>query len=328
MWKGASVRVVVIGVFDGVHRGHQALVNHAVARAHADPTDPGVDRGSEEVEEVIVVTFDPHPASVLRPDRAPKMLTNLDRRRELLAQAGADEVAVLTFDEEFAKLSPEEFVDHLRDEVLRGRHIDVIVAGANFRFGAGAVADAEALRVMGQRADVEGHGFDVDVVELITEETAEGARVPWSSTFVRARVAEGDVAAARRVLGRPHRLEGVVVGGEKRGRELGYPTANVDVPDGMAVPADGVYAGWLIDGEVRWPAAISVGTNPPFEGRRRTVEAFVLDRDDLDLCDHEVSVEFAARIRGQEVFVSVQDLVARMGVDVAEAARIIAADQG
>lgn len=311
------MRVVVIGVFDGVHRGHRSLVDRAVARS--------LEPGASGERDVIAVTFEPHPAAVLRPDRAPLMLTDVDRRRELLLRAGADEVAVVAFDEEFSTQSPEEFVDYLLVDLLGGRRVDAIVAGANFRFGQGAQADVAALREIGRR-----RGFDVEEVALVTERASgtedAGEPVTWSSTFVRSRIATGDVVTARRVLGRPHRLDGIVVGGEKRGRELGYPTANVDVEQGLAIPHDGVYAGWLIDGDRRWPAAISVGTNPHFQGRSRTVEAYVLGRDDLDLYDHHVGVEFAELIREQAAFDSLEALVEQMADDVRRAGEITAAD--
>ena len=311
VWNGSSVRVVVIGVFDGVHRGHQALVDRAVRRS--------LEEGASGAREVIAVTFDPHPAAILRPEQAPLMLTGVERRSELLLQAGADEVAVLEFDHAFSQLSPNQFVDRLMDDVLGGRAVDLFVAGSNFRFGKGATADVEELRSIGRE-----RGFDVDEVALVTERFPNAPDLVWSSTFVRSSIATGDVARAWQVLGRPHRLDGVVVSGERRGRELGYPTANVDTGPGLAVPGDGVYAGWLIDDGHRWPAAISVGTNPQFAGVGRTVEAYVLDRDDLDLYGHRVGVEFAEVIRGQAVFDSVEDLIAQMDRDVERAAQITA----
>lgn len=313
VWNGSSVRVVVIGVFDGVHRGHQALVDRAVRRSLED--------GPSGAREVIAVTFDPHPAAVLRPDQAPLMLTGVERRHELLLQAGADEVAVLAFDRAFSQLSPTQFVDRLIDDVLGGRVVDLFVAGSNFRFGKGATADVEQFRAIGRE-----RGFDVDEVALVTERFPDAPDLVWSSTFVRSSIAAGDVARARQVLGRPHRLDGVVVRGEQRGRELGYPTANVDSGPGFAVPGDGVYAGWVLDGEDRWPAAVSVGTNPQFAGERRTVEAYVLDREGLDLYGHRVGVEFIELIRGQAVFDSIADLVDQMGQDVQRAAQITSED--
>jgi len=315
VWKGSPVRVVVIGVFDGVHRGHQALVDRAVRRS-LEPGDSGA-------REVIAVTFDPHPAAVLRPERAPLMLTNVDRRSDLLRAAGADEVAVLRFDPDFSRLSPTEFVDRLIDDVLDGRTVDAIVAGSNFRFGKGAVADVSALRAIGAE-----RGFEVDEVALVTERFPDAPDVVWSSTFVRSSIAAGDVAGAARVLGRPHRVEGVVVRGEQRGRELGYPTANVDIEPGVAIPGEGVYAGWLIDETQRWPAAISVGTNPQFDGTVRTVEAYALDRMDLELYGHHVAVDFVEFIRGQQVFDSVDGLIEQMAQDVAEAARLTSGESG
>jgi riboflavin kinase/FMN adenylyltransferase len=315
VWKGSPVRVVVIGVFDGVHRGHQVLVDRAVRRS--------LEWGKSGAREVIAVTFDPHPAAVLRPEHAPLLLTRIDRRRELLRAAGADDVAVLHFDREFSQLTPTEFVDRLMGDILGHREIDAIVAGSNFRFGRGAVADVAALRKIGL-----ARGFEVDEVALVTERFPDAADVVWSSTFVRSSIASGDVSGAARVLGRWHRVDGVVVGGERRGRQLGYPTANVDTGSGFAIPRDGVYAGWLIDGADRWPAAISVGTNPQFDGSGRTVEAYVLGRDDLDLYGDEVGVEFAEFIRGQQVFDSVDGLIVQMAEDVDRAASITAEEAG
>lgn len=294
------MRVAILGNFDGVHRGHRAVIAAARARAGAAGT-------------VVAVTFDPHPISVLRPGHEPALLTGFPRRSELLGEAGADEVVVLPFTTEFAAQPPGDFARLLREQV----EADVVVVGANFRFGQGAVGNAEVLAALGDDL-----GFEVDVVDLAGEE----AGAPWSSSYVRACIAGGDMREAEEVLGRPHRLDGVVRRGDARGRELGYPTANVEVDPGMAVPPDGVYAGYLIAGGSRHPAAISVGTNPQFDGRERRVEAYAIGRDDLSLYDEPASVEFVARLRGQEVFESVAGLVAQMAQDVAAAERALSAD--
>ena len=297
------MRVVTIGNFDGVHRGHQGLVGRAVRLAG----DGG---------QAIVVTFDPHPAEVLRPDQAPARLTTLDRRISLLERAGADEVVVLPFTRDLAGQSPEEFAGMLR--APQGINADVVIVGRNFRFGKGAAGDVDTLSALGDAL-----GFDVDVVDLAAEEIPGHGSVTLSSTYVRGCISSGDMRGAKAVLGRPHRLEGVVVEGDRRGRELGYPTANVEVDPRAAIPPDGVYAGYLVVGEARLPAAISVGTNPQFAGRERRVEAYAIGRDDLDLYGAPAGVDFIERLRGQEVFPSVAALQEQMARDVAAAGALL-----
>lgn len=304
------MRVATIGVFDGVHRGHQALVDRAAVLA-----GPGHAPG-----DVVAVTFDPHPLAVLRPDLAPPLLTSVPRRVSLLQESGAGEVIVLPFTRELSQETPEEFVRELIDVHLGGSPLGAIVAGDNFRFGRGAAGDPAVLARIGAE-----RGFAVDVVPMITEEVPGEGTVTWSSTYVRGRLAEGDPAGAARVLGRLHRVEGRVEEGHRRGRELGYPTANVTPDYDAAFPADGVYAGWLVVGAERLPAAISLGLNPQFEGTTRVLEAHAIGHRDLDLYGADVAVDFQARIRGQEVFATVDDLVDRMGRDVAAASEILGA---
>lgn len=289
--------VVAIGVFDGVHAGHRAIVQRACERAAKD----GV--------RVVVVSFDPHPNAVVRPDQTPLMLTTIDQRAALLEQLGVDALLALPFDRELSHLSANDFVEQVLVDRLR---VAGIVVGANFRFGHKAAGDVELLRSEGER-----FGFTVDAVELL------GGDAPVSSTSIRALVAGGDVAAASAALGRPHRVQGPVVRGDARGRELGYPTANVDVPSAMAVPADGVYAGWLVraDGS-RLPAAISVGTNPTFDGTERRVEAYALDVD-VDLYDEVVGIDFVERLREMVRFGSVEELLRQMAQDVTDSRRIL-----
>lgn len=302
-WQAGHVRVAIIGNFDGVHRGHQALIRRAGELAsEAAPS------------RVIAVTFDPHPTAVLRPERAPVALTSTARRTDLLLEAGADEVTVLHFTTEFASASPEDFARLLRDP--DGIAADVVIVGANFRFGRGAVGDTALLTDLGSRL-----GFDVDVVPLHTQGPGEAA---WSSSHARDCIEAGDLPGATEVLGRPHRIEGTVVQGDQRGRDLGYPTANVEVVSGMALPPDGVYAGWLLVAGDPLPAAVSIGTNPQFNGSERRVEAYVLDRDDLDLYGEAVAVDFLERLRGQAVFASVADLQAQMAADVSAARQRLA----
>ena len=285
--------VVVIGNFDGVHLGHQHVIGRARERADADG------------QRVVAVTFDPHPMAVLRPDHAPMTLTDLDTRCRLLAAAGADDVFVIPFSREIAAWTPEEFIDRVLVDGLHARHV---VVGANFRFGNRAAGDVATLTAAGETRD-----FDVEGIAL------DGGPQVWSSTYVRTCLTAGDVEGAAEALGRPYAVTGEVVEGDRRGRELGFPTANVPVRD-LAVPADGVYAGWLriLDAESEpLPAAISVGTNPTFDGvRDRRVEAYVLDRTDLELYGRTVEISFVARIRGMVKFDGVEALVATIHDDV------------
>ena len=296
--------VVTVGVFDGVHRGHQRIVSGA-AGAGADLGLP-----------VVVITFDPHPAEVIHPGSHPPLLCTTRRRARLLAGLGAEAVCVLPFTHEFSQLGPDEFVRAVLMDRLHARRV---VVGENFRFGHRAAGDVALLAELGEKYDFAAVG-----VPLL----ADGG-VTISSSGIRARLAAGDTVGARRDLGRPHRVEGVVVRGHQRGRALGFPTANLETPAHTAIPADGVYAGWLArldeEGheEERWPAAISVGTNPTFGGRERTVEAYALDRDDLDLYGVHAGVDFAERLRGMVQFESAAALAAAMRRDVDEARTLI-----
>jgi riboflavin kinase / FMN adenylyltransferase len=290
--------VVTIGVFDGVHRGHQRIVYRALARA-AELRLPAV-----------AVTFDPMPEYVLRPDTKPPMLTTLPRRLDLLGELGLDGVYVINFTEEFSTRSPEEFVQSVLVDKLRA--VDVVV-GANFRFGRRAAGDAALMRDQGR-----GAGFMVDAVELAGPEAVDSSQV-YSSSWIRAKIAEGDVESAAEALGRPHRLEGLVIHGDHRGRELGYPTANLELPPALAVPADGVYAG-LLDG---MPAAVSVGTNPTFAVTSRRVEAFAIDEVGLDLYGRVMALDLVRRLRPMVTFDGIEALVAQMAVDVEESRRFL-----
>jgi riboflavin kinase / FMN adenylyltransferase len=298
--------VVTIGEFDGVHRGHQRIVRHAMAAA------------AELGLPVVVITFDPHPDEVVRPGSHPPLLCTATRRSELLAGLGVDAVCVLPFTLEFSRLGPEEFV---RAVLVDQLHAARVVVGQNFRFGHKAAGDVALLAEMGEKYD-----FTAEGVPLLTENG-----VTISSTGIRAMLASGDVVGAAHDLGRPHRVEGVVVRGQQRGRSLGFPTANLQTPPYTAIPADGVYAGWLVSLDSagleteRWPAAISVGTNPTFDGRERTVEAYALDRDDLDLYGTQVAVDFVARLRATLKFSSVADLIEQMHVDVDDSRRLLTA---
>ncbi|OPC83146.1 riboflavin biosynthesis protein RibF [Embleya scabrispora] len=290
--------VVTIGSYDGVHRGHRRTIGRAV--------EIGRERGLP----VVVVTFDPHPSEVVRPGSHPPLLTPHHRRAQLMADLGVAAVLVLPFTLEFSRQSA---VDFVRQVLVDTLHAAVVVEGRNFRFGHKATGNVALLEELGVAND-----FTVVEPELFVS-----GEVTFSSTVVRARVAEGDVAGAAELLGRPHRVEGVVVRGDQRGRELGYPTANLEVLPYTAIPADGVYAGWLvIDGE-RLPAAISIGTNPTFDGTERRVEAYALDRTDLDLYGVHVAVDFLEYLRGTVRFESVDDLLDQMARDVKRARELI-----
>jgi len=303
VWRGLGAAppdlgrsVVTIGVFDGVHLGHQRIVWRAVARA-AELRAPAV-----------AVTFDPLPEAVVRPDAAPLLLTTIDRRLELLGGLGLDGACVIEFTPAFAQIEPADFATSVLVDTLRA--VDVVV-GENFMFGRRAAGDVGLLRDLGATS-----GFMVDAVSLVGND-GSGPQ-PFSSTWIRARIAAGEVEAAAKALGRPHRLEGVVVHGDHRGRELGYPTANLELPPRLAVPADGVYAGWLDD----MPAAISVGANPTFSGVDRRVEAYAIDRSGLDLYGRAMTLDFVARLRGMVAFDGVEPLLVQMAADV-EACRAI-----
>jgi riboflavin kinase/FMN adenylyltransferase len=307
--------VVTIGVFDGVHRGHAELINHAVkaGRSRGVPT--------------VLMTFDPHPMEVVFPGSHPAQLTTLTRRAELVEEMGVDVFLVMPFTSDFMKLTPERYIHELLVERL---HVVEVVVGENFTFGKKAGGNVTMLRKAGERA-----GFAVESLTLVHEvsDTDRDGTVTFSSTYIRSCVDAGDVVAAAEALGRPHRVEGVVVRGDGRGKGLGYPTANVAPPMYSAIPADGVYAAWFtvlghgpVMGTVtpgkRYQAAVSVGTNPTFSGRTRTVEAYVLDTE-ADLYGQHVAVDFVSRIRGQEKFGSVDDLVVAMDRDTMRARTIL-----
>ena len=297
--------VVTIGVFDGVHRGHQRIVGRAA--------QVGEQRGLP----VVAITFDPHPDEVTRPGSHPPFLCSARRRAELLGGLGIDAVCVLPFTLEFSRLAPDDFV---RTVLVERMHAAVVVVGEDFRFGHKAAGDVQLLAKLGEKYEFTTEGMPLLVADGTT----------LSSTSIRQMLAEGDVAAAAKALGRPHRVEGVVVRGHQRGRALGFPTANLETPPHTAIPADGIYAGWLasLDDEgrdvQRWPAAISIGTNPTFGEGEQTVEAYALDRTDLDLYGVHAAIDFAARLRGTLRFDSVDALVEQMHRDVDQARELTA----
>ncbi|HEX6970494.1 MAG TPA: bifunctional riboflavin kinase/FAD synthetase [Micromonosporaceae bacterium] len=318
LWRGHETvpggwgrSVITIGVFDGVHRGHQATIGHAVRRAR----ELGVPS--------VVLTFDPHPAEVVRPGSHPAVLTEPARKAELIEALGVDVLCVVPFTPEFSRLPAEEFV---HDVLVEHLHALLVVVGENFRFGYKAAGDVALLTRLGRR-----FGFRLESAPLLGADTA-GADTVVSSTYIRACVDAGDVVTAAVALGRPHRVEGVVIRGDQRGRELGYPTANLMTHRYAAVPADGIYAARLVRrspgaagsgvGEVL-PAAVSIGTNPTFAGRERRVEAFVLDFEG-DLYGERVALDFVARLREQRRYDRVEDLVAQIADDVARTRELLA----
>lgn len=294
---------VTIGFFDGVHLGHQVVIGEARRLA--------AELGARSA----VVTFDQHPAAVVRPESAPKLLTDLEQRLELLAATGIDYAVVVRFDEERSLETADDFVRHELVECLAAR---AVIVGADFHFGHGRKGDVGLLERMG--AD---HGFEVDGLELLASGRA-GARVV-SSTAIRAALDAGDLDAANRMLGRAHEVRGTVQRGDQRGRELGFPTANVAVPEGMQLPADGIYAGWYVrpDG-VEHPAAISLGRRPTFYADQpySLLEANLLDFEG-DLYGERARVRFVGRLRGEERFESADALVAQIGRDVEQARAVL-----
>jgi riboflavin kinase / FMN adenylyltransferase len=303
--------VATIGVFDGVHLGHQELIRRAVSLAH--------DRGVPSV----LMTFDPHPSEVVRPGSHPAQLTTLRRKAELVEELGIDVFCVLPFTHELSKVPADEFVHEVLIEQL---HVAAVVVGRNFTFGHRALGNVELLTRLGQRFGFATEGAELVTVPHADRTTGGGDEITFSSTYIRACVNAGDVSAAAAALGRPHRLEGIVVRGDRRGHELGFPTANLSTPRYAAVPADGVYAGRfsLLNSAGRAPlmAAISVGTNPTFSGRERRVEAFVLDVDE-DFYGQRVAVDFVARLRDMERFESTEALVDQMHDDVRRARELL-----
>jgi riboflavin kinase/FMN adenylyltransferase len=299
---------LTIGAYDGVHIGHRELIARVLAAAALHRCCSAV------------VTFDRHPAMVVRPDSAPRLLTDLDQKLELLASTGVDLTLVVHFDDEWAAETPEEFVRVVLVDALQAR---AVVVGLDFHFGNHRRGNVELLARMGAQ-----YGFDVTGVRLVT---VGADTLPVSSTRIRQLLAEGEVESAARLLARPHQVRGTVIHGDKRGRQLGFPTANVAVPAAVAMPGDGVYAGWYlgIDG-VRRAAALSIGRRPTFyeDAELSLLEAHLIDFSG-DLYNQPARVEFVARLRGQERFGSVAALVEQMGRDVAAAtARLKSADAG
>lgn len=302
---GLEPSVVTIGNFDGVHRGHRHVLEQVVATAR----DSG--------RCAIAITFDPHPRVVHRPNEPQESITDLSEKSRLLAQIGLDALAVVHYTLEFAQQSPEEFV---RNVIVNTLHARTVVVGRDVRFGHRNAGDFDTMCELGQT-----YHFDVVAVPDFGEDRR------CSSTWIRDALRAGDVAEAATVLGRNHRVHGEVVHGFARGRALGFPTANLsDEVQGM-IPADGVYAGWLYEESGRrWPAAISVGSNPTFDGVSRVVEAHVIDRPDeeveaFDLYGQQVAVEFVQRLRGMVAFEGIPKLIDQMTDDVERTREILSA---
>ena len=283
-------KVVAIGIFDGVHAGHQQII--ATAKHQGDVT---------------VMTFDPHPTSVFAPERTPTQLINIKDRIELLKKAGASAVEVVAFNKEFSQLSPDQFIE----DILIGRFsAEHVVIGENFNFGYKAQGTPKYLTEVGPK-----YGFGVSIVKLQED---RGSTI--SSSRIRNLIIDGQIERANELLTRNFYLKGPVIHGEKRGREIGYPTANIGLTPLATIPADGVYAGWLSVGENRWAAAISIGTNPTFPGvRGRQVEAYALDQVGLDLYDQEGKIEFGYRLRDTLKFDGLAPLLEQMKKDCDQA---------
>jgi len=284
------MKVLAVGIFDGVHAGHQQIIATA-----------------KHLGEVTVMTFDPHPTSVVAPERTPSQLISVKDRIELLKQAGATYVEVVNFNKDFSQLSPDQFIE----DVLLGRFkAEHVVIGENFNFGFKAQGSPKYLSEVGPK-----YGFGVSIVKLQEE---RGSTI--SSTRIRSLIIDGEIERANELLTRRFYLKGPVVHGEKRGREIGYPTANLGLTPLATIPADGVYAGWLSVGESRWASAISIGTNPTFPGvRGRQVEAYAIDQVGLDLYDQEAKIEFGFRLRDTLKFDGLAPLLEQMKKDCDQA---------
>lgn len=307
--------VVTFGNFDGVHRGHQQVLSQLIRTARLSGA------------KAVAVTFDPHPARIHRPESAPELIMGLPDKLAALGELGLDAVLVMKYSLELADLTPEQFVGSVLVDSLHASHV---VIGRDARFGRGNSGDLATMKLLGQQ-----FGFEVLVMSEFGSEgfplhedgDAVGRRC--SSTWVRQALEEGDVVTAAAVLGRPHRMRGEVVHGAARGRALGFPTANLAPEASGFIPADGVYAGWLVDQSgTRWPAAISVGSNPTFAGVSRQVEAHVIDRqdksaDDFDLYGQTVLVEFVTRLRGMVAYRGAEALVEQMRLDVVQAHQVL-----
>ncbi|EMY35174.1 riboflavin biosynthesis protein RibF [Arthrobacter crystallopoietes BAB-32] len=315
--SGYGPSVVTLGNFDGVHRGHQQVLAKLVETA------------ARHSASAVAISFDPHPAQVHRPHSAPQQIMGLADRVAALEETGIDGLLMMEYTLELAADTPEEFVRKVFVETLG---VCAVVIGHDVRFGKDNSGDLTTMQELGEQ-----FGFAVDVIEEYGADQPDAPDVlhggrRCSSSWVREALAEGDVTTAAQVLGRLHRVRGEVVHGDARGRELGFPTANLSPDASGMIPADGVYAGWLIDGAgMRWPAAISVGSNPTFEGASRRVEAHVIDRPkesagDFDLYGQQVVVEFVQRLRGMVAYTGPEALVTQMQLDVDQSRALLSTE--
>ena len=297
-----------IGVFDGVHRGHQSLLSRLMVDAEKSGLTPGV------------ATFDPHPLEVLAPDKAPKMLTSIEHRLQILEEMGMGVTGVMPFPR-IREIEAHEFTT----EVLLGRlKAKLVVVGENFQFGRGGTGSPETLRRAGLV-----HGFSVKVMDLLGDGSSRDSdEVPITSSRIRRCIAEGRTAEAARLLGRPFELRGRVIEGDRRGRKLGIPTANLDIPSRMLIPLNGIYAAWAqVDGQV-YPAALNVGIRPTFGEGRLLVEAHLLDFSG-DLYHEEMRLRFIGdRIRPEVAYASVDELLAQVDQDIVDVRRLLGVGAG
>lgn len=300
--------VVTIGNFDGVHLGHRKVIGTCVEHARQSDVD------------AVAITFDPHPTAVHRPEDSALLITSVDNRLAMLAATGLDATLVAPYDEDLYTLTPQQFA---KQYLADGLGATEVVVGADFRFGSGNEGDVDALRKLG-----ETYGFTVTAVSDVAGE--DGNR--WSSSAVRELLKEGRVDQAAEILGHPYRVSGRVQHGAKRGRKMGFPTANLHGGPEVLAPADGVYAGWLVRdlpdqtaAQEFLPAAISVGSNPQFDGTQRTIEAHALGRSDLDLYGEEVFILFTKRLRPMKAFENVEALKTQMDEDLRQVAEVLGA---
>ena len=297
-WHGAPLlgSALAIGIFDGVHMGHQVILQEGV----------------RENLPVVALTFDPHPTSVFAPDRVPTRLLTLNNRIAQLSMHGASSVAVIKFSSQFSQLTPDQFINEILKPIFDPA---LVLVGENFTFGAKAAGNVEHLKA--------NSPFKVKAIPLYNH-----GNIKVSSTRIREAIKAGNIEIANQLLTRPHQLVGPVIHGEKRGRTIGYPTANLKAAPKICIPADGVYAGWLSIPGDRWPAAISIGTNPTFPGERgRQVEAYVLDRDDLELYGEIATYEFGLRLRETIAFDGLDPLLIQMAQDCDQARNFTALER-
>jgi riboflavin kinase/FMN adenylyltransferase len=296
-WPASAVS---IGKFDGVHAGHRAVIAELEGIA------------AREELATVVVTFDRHPLALLSPKDSPSTLVSAEQKLKLIAETGVDATLLLAFNRALSNMPPREFIERI---LVTALHARFVLVGSDFRFGFKGAGDVALLREL-------GHEFGYEV-RIINDVKPDGER-RVSSTWIRELLGLGDVSAAGRLLGHRPTVRGLVVHGAARGRELGFPTANLSAESEGLIPADGVYAGWLTDAGTRYPAAISVGNNPTFDGvAQKQVEAYVLDETDLDLYDHVVDVSFVERIRGMVAYAGIDPLIEQIRDDVARVRPIL-----